>query len=431
MKTVKQYIKNPKFGTGDEPEFIPVGNTGIDAVKNRLLQVERQELNLTIKNSKNYSTLTEAIADVADDKYKFRGFVLTFNNGSEWMSKRYNGADASGFATEDNWVDTGGTKDNKYYKLPESITTITSSSSSEDISSIIGGDKGFNNIINAIKEGKILYVSSSSDTYAYLIFTYVTYEESNNAIGFKYSVPGGSINLMIKKTDSTYSAEILQEASNVSEHTLDLSPLFDEGGSPVATVTDEFLAEVKKAFDGKYSNGYMLGGYTPITLQKQSEKYYIKLVFPMPTSQFEWIIAAYTFTINETDKSVSSSANSARFVQSGTGTKALTDNGQYAEFASPVKVAGGESGAVTQELFPNTYYEFGECTSLTITLASEVSGIYNEYMFEFVSGSTPTTLTDIPNVKWQNGDKLVPEANCTYQVSIVNNCAIYAKFTNA
>lgn len=103
MKTVKQYIKNPKFGTGDEPEFLPIGNTGIDAVKNRLLQVERQELNLTIKNSKNYSTLTEAIADVTDDKYKFRGFVLTFSNGSEWKSYIYNGQDSSGFSDEKNW----------------------------------------------------------------------------------------------------------------------------------------------------------------------------------------------------------------------------------------------------------------------------------------------------------------------------------------
>lgn len=103
MKTVKQYIKNPKFGQGDEPEFLPVGTTGIDAVKNRLLQVERQELNLTIKNSKNYSTLTEAIADVTDDKYKFRGFVLTFSNGSEWKSYIYNGQDSSGFLDEKNW----------------------------------------------------------------------------------------------------------------------------------------------------------------------------------------------------------------------------------------------------------------------------------------------------------------------------------------
>lgn len=105
MSSVKQYIKNPKFGQGDEPEFLPVGITGIDAIKNRLLQIERQGLNITIRDKKNYASLTEAIAAVTDDKYKVKGFTLTFNDGSNWKSYIYNSNDTSGWSTEDNWLE--------------------------------------------------------------------------------------------------------------------------------------------------------------------------------------------------------------------------------------------------------------------------------------------------------------------------------------
>ena len=155
MKTAKQYIKNPNFGQGDEPEFIPVGNTGIDAVKNRLLQVERQELNLTIKNSKNYSTLTEAIADVTDDKYKFRGFVLTFSNGSEWKSMRYNGADSTDWGEVGNWVDAGGAGGTETYFIPSEVMGMPEGTPEEDVLAAFGGVDGLNKFKEAVKNKNI------------------------------------------------------------------------------------------------------------------------------------------------------------------------------------------------------------------------------------------------------------------------------------
>ena len=116
-------------------------------------------------------------------------------------------------------------------------------------------------------------------------------------------------------------------------------------------------------------------------------------------------------------------------ILSGSGTKALTDNGRYAEFASPTKMEDGGTGAITKELQPNTFYKFGECSSLTITLAAEKPGILNEYMFEFAcTPSIATTFNNIPGVVWQNGEPLVPEAGYKYQVSIVNNMGVYGKF---
>ena len=73
-------------------------------------------------------------------------------------------------------------------------------------------------------------------------------------------------------------------------------------------------------------------------------------------------------------------------------------------------------------LTPNKYHIWGEVSSLTLTLGSGVSGYLSEYMFEFQSGSTPTTLT-LPNtVEWPSTPTI--EANKRYQVSIVSNIAL-------
>lgn len=82
-----------------------------------------------------------------------------------------------------------------------------------------------------------------------------------------------------------------------------------------------------------------------------------------------------------------------------------------------------ESQETTLSIDPNKFYVFPEVASLTITLNSPSdSTIYNEYMFQFDSGTTPTSLT-LPNtVSWVETPTI--EASKTYQVSIVNNIAL-------
>lgn len=109
--------------------------------------------------------------------------------------------------------------------------------------------------------------------------------------------------------------------------------------------------------------------------------------------------------------------------KTGDGTKFLSDDGQYKKIGTLIE-AVGSSGAITQELSPNKYYKFGRCTSLTITLGAEVSGILNEYMFEFISGVTATVLNLPETVKWNNGNTPTIEANKKYIVSIVSNIAV-------
>ena len=88
-----------------------------------------------------------------------------------------------------------------------------------------------------------------------------------------------------------------------------------------------------------------------------------------------------------------------------------------------------ESTTTTLEIQPNKFYKFGEVTELNLTLAEITDTTQlNEYMFEFVSGSTATTLTLPDTIKWLETPTI--EANKTYQCSIVNDIGILVGVAN-
>lgn len=88
----------------------------------------------------------------------------------------------------------------------------------------------------------------------------------------------------------------------------------------------------------------------------------------------------------------------------------------------------GGTGSIEKTLSPNVFYQFGEMRLLRLTLGDEIPGIYNEYMFQFSSGTTPTTLGLPDDIKWLNGEAPTIEAAKTYQVSIVNKLAVIGGF---
>ena len=93
------------------------------------------------------------------------------------------------------------------------------------------------------------------------------------------------------------------------------------------------------------------------------------------------------------------------------------------------KISVVQTSASTIEINPNTFYKFGEVASLNITLASITDNtIYNEYMFEFVSGTTATTLTLPSSIKWLETPTI--DANKIYQCSIVDNIGLLVGVTN-
>lgn len=72
----------------------------------------------------------------------------------------------------------------------------------------------------------------------------------------------------------------------------------------------------------------------------------------------------------------------------------------------------------TFTLTPNTLHIWDDVSSLTLDLGTETSGVANEYLFQFTSGATATTLALPDNIKWS--DEFIIEANKIYQISILN-----------
>ena len=88
-----------------------------------------------------------------------------------------------------------------------------------------------------------------------------------------------------------------------------------------------------------------------------------------------------------------------------------------------ITVQSHGTSSTTLSIAPNVLHKWGTVSILTITLTAPTdTSVYNEYMFQFTSGSTPTTLSISESVKWQTEPNI--EANKTYQVSIVDNIGL-------
>lgn len=86
----------------------------------------------------------------------------------------------------------------------------------------------------------------------------------------------------------------------------------------------------------------------------------------------------------------------------------------------------------TLAINPNVLNVWGTVSSLAISFNAGASGAVNEYMIQFTCPSNAGTTLVLPSsVKWMNGDTLEPEPNWTYQVSIVNNLAVYSGWENS
>lgn len=90
--------------------------------------------------------------------------------------------------------------------------------------------------------------------------------------------------------------------------------------------------------------------------------------------------------------------------------------------ADKVTVVDHGTNDTTFALTPNVLHVWGEVATLNLTLAAETSGVVNEYMAQFTSGTTATVLT-LPDTVTYIGESTI-EADKTYQVSIINNLAV-------
>ena len=95
------------------------------------------------------------------------------------------------------------------------------------------------------------------------------------------------------------------------------------------------------------------------------------------------------------------------------GTNIKTINGTSILGSGDITIGGGGSlsgsGAYSEvnhgtsdttfALTPNTFHVWDEVSALTLTLGSETSGVANEFLFQFTSGSEPTSLSLPDDIK--------------------------------
>lgn len=109
-------------------------------------------------------------------------------------------------------------------------------------------------------------------------------------------------------------------------------------------------------------------------------------------------------------------------VESNSGGSSEGGSSAYAE------VNHGTSDS-TFELAPNTFHVWDEVATLDLSLDAETTGVANEYLFQFTSGSTPTTLTLPDGIKFS--EDLTIEANKIYQISILKGLGSVLSWDNA
>ena len=135
-------------------------------------------------------------------------------------------------------------------------------------------------------------------------------------------------------------------------------------------------------------------------------------------------------TISIVDKNGTTSAEIKNGVDGKNGTNGKDgENGVAGQDGKNYSVEVVESTTTTLEIQPNKFYKFGEVTKLNLTLAKITDTTQlNEYMFEFVSGATATTLTLPDTIKWLETPTI--ESNKIYQCSIVNNIGVLLGVAN-
>ena len=123
------------------------------------------------------------------------------------------------------------------------------------------------------------------------------------------------------------------------------------------------------------------------------------------------------------------------------GTNIKTINGTSILGSGDITISGGSSSGsgaysevnhgtwdTTFTLTPNTFHVWDEVSALTLTLGSETAGVANEFLFQFTSGATATTLSLPSDLNWT--EELVIEPNMIYQVSILKGLASVLGFSN-
>ena len=94
----------------------------------------------------------------------------------------------------------------------------------------------------------------------------------------------------------------------------------------------------------------------------------------------------------------------------------------YVDVHTKIPIVNHGTSDTTYTISPNIYHLWGTVTALNISLGSGTAGYLSEYMFEFTSGATATSLNLPASVKWPAQPTIA--TNKRYQVSIINDIGL-------
>ena len=255
------------------------------------------------------------------------------------------------------------------------------------------------------------YLTTHQDLSSY--FNDVTYDSTSKLISFKnnqgYTVKTIDIT-QIFDADDYYTKDEIDEADNVVASALNVLETNKADVSDLATV----------AFSGSYNHLSERPTITNTITQNSSDLVTSGGVYNV-VEQNERVIASSLADLDsrKADKTdiptnISSFTNDAGY---------LTAHQDISGKADKMLLVNHGTSDTTFELTPNTKHVWGEVSSLTITLGTEITGIVNVFYFQFDSGSTATTLSLPASVKWNYDEQLVVLPNTRYQISIEGGIA--------
>ena len=106
------------------------------------------------------------------------------------------------------------------------------------------------------------------------------------------------------------------------------------------------------------------------------------------------------------------------------GATALQTHQDISGKADKVTIVNHGVSDTTYSIAPNILHVWDAVATLNLTLATSSNATLDEFMFQFTSGATATTLLLPDTIKWVVTPNIV--ANMIYQCSIINNVGVIA-----
>ena len=114
----------------------------------------------------------------------------------------------------------------------------------------------------------------------------------------------------------------------------------------------------------------------------------------------------------------------------GSGNITISGGGGSSSGGAYAEVNHGTSDT-TFTLTPNTFHVWDEVAALDLSFCDETAGVANEFVFQFTSGASATTLTLPDSIKWANDTAPTIAENTIYQMSVLKGLASVLEFKNS